>query len=161
MVRDSNRSSWIIVVKSGSLNVLKRLKKVKPFGWRKQNHSQQKSPNKGTGTYETIYHQSNQLVFAIIASNLTAFITIFVLEILPPIDFGDNQAILEGFDLPVLKGAGAHMVKRLTEKKIDVNAKKTAKKPTQKTKESKETQSVEVTLQGLREIGTLSMLHSS
>jgi len=35
VVRDSNRSNWIIVVKSGSLKVMKRLRKVEAFEWRK------------------------------------------------------------------------------------------------------------------------------
>lgn len=37
VVRNSNVSSWIIVVKSGSLSVLKRLQKVTPFEWRQKN----------------------------------------------------------------------------------------------------------------------------
>ena len=36
VVRDSSVSTWIIVVKSGSLNVLKKLKKVEAFEWRKK-----------------------------------------------------------------------------------------------------------------------------
>ncbi|CAH1783796.1 unnamed protein product [Owenia fusiformis] len=36
LVKDSTHSDWIILVKSGSIDVLKKLKRVEPYEWKKQ-----------------------------------------------------------------------------------------------------------------------------